>query len=131
LALRPATTHPPDDEPLSVLVARLGEDVRRIVRAEVALVQVRVDAGVEAARAAAGGLVAAVVLALAAVGALVAGAVLLLATLVPLATWIAALIVGGVLLVLGALAGVAAVGILKRGLRVALEPEVEVIGRER
>jgi hypothetical protein len=130
LALRPAT-HPPDDERLSVLVSRLGDDVRRIVRAEVALVQVRVDAGVGAARAAAGGLVAAVVLALSAVGAVVSGAILLLATLVPLATWIAALIVGGVLLLLGALAGVVAVRILKRGLRVALEPEVEVIAHER
>jgi hypothetical protein len=129
LALRPATT--PDDESLSALVARVGDDVRRIVRAEMSLVQVRAEAAAKAARAAAGGLIAAVVLALAAVGVLVAGLVLLVATLVPLATWIAALIVGGVLLLVGVIAGVAAVSILKRGFRTALEPEVEVIRDER
>lgn len=128
MAIRPAITHPPDDEPFGVLVSRLGDDVRRIVRAEVALVQVRVEASVGAVRAATGGLLAAALFVLGAFGALVAALVMLVATLVPLTTWIAASIVGGALLLLGAIVAAVAIAVLKRGLRAALQPaDVEVI----
>lgn len=132
MALRPVPTHPPDDEPIGALVSRVTDDVRRIVRAEVGLVQLRVEAGARAARASAGGFAAALVLALGGVGALVAALVLGIATVVPLAPWLAALVIGIALLVLGVGAGIVAVAILRRGLATALEPvDIEVTTRER
>ena len=130
MALRSVATHPSDDEPLGALVARVGDDVGRIVRAEIGLVQVRVEAAASAARATAGAIALAIVLVAAGVGALVAGVVLAIATLVPLAAWIAAASIGGTLLVLATIVGGAAMGALRRGMRDALAPvEVEVTRR--
>jgi uncharacterized membrane protein YqjE len=93
----------PGDPSTGEVVARLSEQVSRLVRAELRLAQLELAdkgkrAGIGVALFVGGGL-----LALYGVGAIVAGLVLLLALALP--AWAAALIVGGVLL---AVAGVLA-----------------------
>jgi uncharacterized membrane protein YqjE len=93
----------PGDPSTGEVVARLSEQVSRLVRAELRLAQLELAdkgkrAGIGVALFVGGGL-----LALYGVGAIVAGLVLLLALALP--AWAAALIIGGVLL---AVAGVLA-----------------------
>jgi hypothetical protein len=98
----PARPEPIQEEPIGTLVSRLGNDVGRIVRAEIGLVQVRAVAAGEAVRGAALWLGVGIVLALAGLGALTVAAIAALALVLPL--WLAALIVGAATLVLGTVA---------------------------
>ena len=83
---------PAEAESLGTLIARLGDDVRRIVRAEVGLGYVRAGAALAAVRGAGVLIVVGLACACGGTGALVAGLVLVVAQwLVP---WAAALAVG-------------------------------------
>ena len=89
-----------EQDSLGTLVTRLANDLTRLVRAETALVQVRITALARVVQTSGVRLAASAVVGLAGVGGLVAGLVLLLATRMP--AWSAALLVGGVLLGLAA-----------------------------
>ena len=111
---------PTEQESVGQLVGRLGGDVGRIVRAEIALVQLRFTAAFAAVRQAGGGLAVGVVLGLAGLGAVVAGLVLLLALWLP--AWAAALVVGGALLLVALLLALTGVRVLTTGVHEALAP---------
>lgn len=89
---------PSEQESVGALVTRLTTDVTRIVRVELALLQVRLTTMGRVARASGVRLAVGAALGLAGVGALVAGLVLLLATRMP--PWSAAFAVGAVLLLI-------------------------------
>jgi len=104
----------PSEETVGALVVRLRTDVERIMRAEIALFQLRLTAALAVIKAAGIGLVAALLLGAGGFGAVVAGGVLLLAAIIP--AWIAAFAVGGGLLVVAAVVGAVEVRVLSRGL---------------
>jgi len=111
---------PSEQESVGALVQRLGSDVGRIVRAEVALVQLRITAALRALKAAGVGLVAGAVLGLGGFGALTAGVVLVVATVLP--AWLAAFAVGGGFVVIAAILIGLEVHVLNRGVGEALSP---------
>jgi hypothetical protein len=111
---------PTDQESVGALVQRLGTDVTRIVRAEIALIQLRVSGALQAVRAAGVGLVAGVVLGLGGFGALTAGVVLVVATLMP--AWLAAFAVGAGLVLAAAVILTLDVRFLNREVTEALAP---------
>jgi hypothetical protein len=114
--LRPP--EPSEEESVGALVARLGTDVTRIVRAEIALVQVRLEGMLAAVRAAGGGLAAGALCLIAGFVITALAVVLVLARALP--AWLAALAVGLGLLGTGALLTVLAGRALGKGLRTAL-----------
>jgi hypothetical protein len=111
---------PTDQESVGALVQRLGTDVTRIVRAEIALIQLRVSGALQAVRAAGVGLVAGVVLGLGGFGALTAGVVLVVAKLMP--AWLAAFAVGAGLVLAAAVILTLDVRFLNREVTEALAP---------
>ena len=111
---------PSEQEPLGTLVQRLGNDVNRVVRAEIALARARAEHAVDVVKAAGAGFVAAAVLAVVGVAAIVAGIVLLVAALLPL--WLAALAVGGALLVIAGVVVMIEVRVVSHGVGEALAP---------
>ena len=111
---------PSEQESVGSLVQRVGTDVGRIVRAEIALVQLRATTALQVVKAAGPGLVAAAVLGLTGFGAVTAGAVLIVATVVP--AWIAAFAVGGGLLAVAAVLIGIEVHVLNQGVGEALAP---------
>jgi len=102
------------DESVGALVVRLRTDVERIVRAEAAVIQLRLSTAVRVVKTAGIGLLSALLLGAGGFGALVAGGVLLLAASIP--AWIAAFAIGGGLLVVAAVVAVVEVSVLSRGL---------------
>ena len=111
---------PSEQESFGALVQRVGTDVGRIVRAEIALVQLRATGALQVVKAAGGGLVAAAVLGLAGFGAVTTGAVLIVATVLPV--WVAAFAVGGGLLVIAGIVAAVELRVLNRGVGEALSP---------
>ena len=103
----------PSEESVGALVVRLRTDVERIVRAEAALVQLRLTSALQVIKAAGMGLLAALLLGAGGFGALVAGGVLVLAASIP--AWIAAFAVGGGLLVIAAVVAAVELRVLGRG----------------
>ena len=91
---------PSEQESVGGLVTRLGNDVTRIVRAEIGLVQLRVSSALDVAKGAGAGLAAGAVLGVIGLGIVMLGVVLVLARLMPI--WEAAFLVGGVLLLASA-----------------------------
>jgi len=126
VALRAPT--PSEDESIPALVQRVGIDVRRIVRTEVRLVQLRARAALDVVRAAGIGLVAAIVLGMAGLGIVLAGAVIVLGTVIPM--WIAAFAIGGGLLLLAGVLTLIEIRVLTHGVNEALAP-VDDIAQER
>jgi len=114
---------PTDQESVTALVSRLGDDLARILRAEAALFRLHFYAGLEAVRARGGFLATGVVLGLGGVGALVAGLVTLLAHWLP--AWGAAFLVGGGLLLVAMLLGTIEIPKLSREVGNALAPAAE------
>jgi hypothetical protein len=110
----------PAEQPVTALVSRLGNDVTRIVRAEIALVQLRLTVALRSLRAAGAGLIATALLGTAGFGALIGGIVLLIGFWIPL--WISALAVGGVLVLVAAVVGIVQTRRLSANLREALTP---------
>ena len=116
---------PSEDESIPALVQRVGIDVRRIVRTEVRLVQLRARAALDVVRAAGIGLVAAIVLGMAGLGIVLAGAVIVLGTVIPM--WIAAFAIGGGLLLLAGVLVLIEVRVLTHGVNEALAPVDDVV----
>lgn len=118
----PALRAPTPSEPESVgaLVQRLSADVTRIVRAEIALFQLRLTAALRIFKAAGGGLVAAAVLGLAGFGIVMAGVVMVVATVI--SPWLAAFAVGGGLLLIAAVLVAIELRVLTQGVQDALAP---------
>jgi len=116
-----APAPPPDEqESVGTLVQRLGTDATRIVRAEVAALQVRLTGAVRVFKAAGGGLAAALLIGLAGFFVVVAAIVILVATVIP--PWIAALAVGGSLLVIAAVLVAVELRVLTHGVSEVLSP---------
>ena len=113
----------PSEESVGALVVRLRTDVERIVRAEAALIQLRLTSAFQVVKAAGIGLIAALLLGAGGFGALVAGGVLLLAASIP--AWIAAFAVGGGLLIIAAVVATVEVHVLGRGIGESLTAPVE------
>jgi hypothetical protein len=111
---------PPDQASVGTLVQRVGADVRRIVRAEIALVELRAKAALDVFKSAGGGLAAAVVLGIAGFGVLIAAVVMILATVLP--AWLAAFAVGGTLVVVAAVVVAVELRVLTHGVHEALAP---------
>jgi uncharacterized membrane protein YqjE len=111
---------PSEEESVGALVQRLGADVTRIVRAELALFQVRLTAALRVFKAAGGGLVAAASLGLAGFGMVMAGIVLVVAMFVP--AWVAAFAVGVTFLGIAAVLVAIERRVLTRGVNEALSP---------
>jgi hypothetical protein len=111
---------PTDHESVGALFQRLGADVERIVRLEVALVQLRLTAAVDVLRAAGSGIIAASVLGLTGFGVIMAGVVIVLATVIP--AWLAAFTVGGTLVVVAAVVAAVEIRVLSHGVGEALSP---------
>jgi hypothetical protein len=101
LRARAPSSAPSEQESVGALVARLGTDVARIVRAEIALLQVRVSSALEAARTAGIGLAVGIVFAFVGVGIVMLGVVFLVARVLPL--WGAAFAVGAGLILAAAI----------------------------
>jgi len=99
---------------VGALVVRLRTDIERIVRAEAALIQLRLTTALQVVKAAGIGLLAALLLAAGGFGALVAGGVLLLAVSIP--AWIAAFAIGGGLLVVATVVAAVELRVLGRGI---------------
>jgi hypothetical protein len=114
----PRPNLPTEQESVASLVARLGADVSRIVRAEIALVQTRIAATLQAVRTAAVLLVLGALLALGGFGALVFALVLVVAQW--MGAWQAAFAVAGGLLVVGGGLLALQVRLLTDGVREAL-----------
>ena len=127
--MHPLRAPDPSEESVGSLVARLGNDVARIVRAELGLLQARVGAALVAVRVAGALIVIGAMLALGGLGALVAGLVLVVSQwLLP---WEAAFAVGGGLLVLGVVLLALQSRVVSGGVREALaDVHVEVRGEE-
>jgi uncharacterized membrane protein YqjE len=102
-----------DRRSIRELVDQLSEDVRGLARAEVSVIRAELEEKVRRLAVGAGLIAVAGVLGLAALGALVATAIIALANV--LATWLAALIVTIVLLLLAGIAVLVGVKILRRG----------------
>ena len=121
---------PTEQESVGSLVSRLADDVTRIVRAEMALVQARAAAVAGAVRAAGAMLAAGIVLMLGGLGALVAAVVLVVAQwLLP---WVAALLVGSGFMILGIILLAMQGRVLSNGIREALtDVSIEVEGGRR
>jgi len=100
---RPGAGPRSGDDSTGELVSRLSQDVSRLVRDELRLAQVEVADKAKTAGIGAGILGAAGIIALYGVGVLIATAILALA--LALDAWLAALIVGVVLLAVGGVAG--------------------------
>ena len=111
---------PSEQESVGALVQRLGADVTRIVRAEIAALQLRLTAALRVFKAAGGGLLAALLIGLAGFGAVVAGIVLVVALVIP--TWVAAFAVGGGFLVVAAVLVAIEIRVLTHGVNEALTP---------
>jgi uncharacterized membrane protein YqjE len=109
---------PSEQESVGALVQRLGADVTRIVRAEIALFQVRLTAATQVFKAAGGGLLAAAAIGLAGFGMVMAGIVLAVAMFIP--AWVAAFAVGGTFLVIAAALVAIELRVLTRGVNEAL-----------
>jgi hypothetical protein len=122
---RPLPPAPSEHESLAALVSRLGNDVRRIVQAEIGLVQARAGSILGAMRAAGVLIGVGVCLALGGLGALVAGIVLVVA--IWLQPWAAALVVGGAMLLIAAGLLYAQARVVRTGVEDAMsEVRVEV-----
>jgi membrane protein len=121
-------TAPSEQESVGALVARLGGDVGRVVRAELALVQVRTEAALGALKAAGGGLAFGLALALVGFGAVTAGGVLVVAVWLPL--WLAAFVVGGAILLVALAITWLEIRSLGHGVRRALAPAEDGTPRE-
>ena len=117
----------PADLPVGALVSRLGTDLTRILRAEIALVQLRLTVVVRALRDAGTVLVASALLGVTGVAALGASLILLIAHWVP--AWVSALVVGGMLLAVALLLAGSQVRAVGHDVREALEPVEEARGR--
>jgi hypothetical protein len=113
---------PSEQESVGALVARLSDDVTRIVRAEIALLQLRASTALAAVKAASTLLIAGLLLALGGVGALISALVLAVALVLP--GWAAALAVGGGLLLLAAVLLAVQIRVLTRGVSEAFVPAV-------
>lgn len=100
----PRTTTPVDEESLGFLVARLSDQTSRLVRSEVDLAKAEMSEKGKRAGIGIGAFSAAGLLAFFALAVLLAAAVLGLAEAFP--GWLAALVVGAVVLVLAAIAAV-------------------------
>lgn len=107
---------PSEQESVGALVARLGTDVTRIVRAEIGLFQVRVSSALDARAGI--GLAAGVVLGVVGLTLVMLGVVYLLAHVMPL--WVAAFVVGGALIAVSAVLAATMVRTLRRGVKAAL-----------
>jgi uncharacterized membrane protein YqjE len=114
-----------DRRSIRELVDQLSEDVRRLVRAEVGVIRAELEE--KARRLAVGAALIAVagVLGMLALGAATATAIIALANV--LATWLAALIVTVVLLVVAGIAVLVGVKILRRGVPPAPTESVDSI----
>src|SRR4029077_14187280 len=99
------------------------------VETELRLIRVRVQAGLDALRAAGLGLLFAAALGLAGLGAIVAGVVLVLGTVLPV--WIAAFAVGGGFLVLAGTLVAVEVRVIRHGVNEALASFDDLPGRIR
>ena len=115
---------PSEDESIPALVQRVGIDVRRIIRTEVRLIQLRARAALDVVRAAGIGIVAAIVLGMAGLGIVLAGAVMILGTVIPM--WLAAFAIGGGLLLLSGVLALIEVRVLTHGVNEALAPVDDV-----
>jgi putative superfamily III holin-X len=111
---------PSEQASVGALVQRLGADVGRIVRAEIALFQLRLKAAFGVFKATGGGLAVAAMLGLTGFGVIVAGAVMILATIIR--AWLAAFAVGAGLLVLAAVVAAIELRVLTHGVNEALAP---------
>ena len=114
-----------DRRSIRELVDQLSEDVRGLVRAEVSVIRAELEEKARRLAVGAGLIAVAGVLGLAALGALVATAIIALANV--LATWLAALIVTIVLLLLAGIAVLVGVKILRRGVPPAPTESVDSI----
>ncbi len=125
----PRARIPSEQDSLGDLVQRLRTDVTRIVETELRLIRVRVEAGLDAVRAAGLGLVFAAALGLAGIGAIVAGLVLVLGTVLPV--WIAAFAVGSGFVVLAGILVAVEVRVMRHGVNEALASIDDRPGRTR
>lgn len=114
-----------DRRSIRELVDQLSEDVRGLARAEVSVIRAELEEKVRRLAVGAGLIAVAGVLGLTALGALVATAIIALANV--LATWLAALIVTIVLLLLAGIAVLVGVKILRRGVPPAPTESVDSI----
>src|SRR5690348_1916579 len=113
------------ERPLAELVKQLSEQASRLARLELDLAKAEVREKGRAAGAGAGLLAGAGVVALLGAGVLVACVVLALATAI--SAWLAALIVGAVLVVVAGLLGLAGRGRLRRASPLAPEESTESV----
>jgi hypothetical protein len=116
----------PADQPVGALVSRLGTDVARIVRAEIALLQLRLTFVLRALRDAGVALVASALLGITGIGALGAGLVLVVAQWMP--AWMSAFAVGGTLVLVALILAVVQTRALGHDVREALGPVEETHG---
>ncbi len=114
-----------DRRSIRELVDRLSEDVRGLVRAEVSVIRAELEEKVRRLAVGAALIAVAGVLGLTALGALTATAIIALANV--LATWLAALIVTIVLLLLAGIAVLVGLKILRRGVPPAPTESVDSI----
>jgi uncharacterized membrane protein YqjE len=114
-----------DRRSIRELVDQLSDDVRGLVRAEVSVIRAELEEKVRRLAVGAGLIAVAGVFGLSGLGALVATAIIALANV--LATWLAALIVTIVLLLLAGIAVLVGVKILRRGVPPAPTESVDSI----
>ena len=116
----------PAEQPVGALVSRLGTDLARILRAEIALAQLRLTTVLSSLRGAGVVLVTSALLAIAGVGAVVAGLILVIAHWMP--AWVSALVVGGILLVTAGVLAATQARAVGRDVHDALAPVGEIRG---